>query len=52
MSDLWEVGGSEILSLLAARAPAENIKGLTPEIKQGIPKNESVDGLDPVGYNC
>lgn len=49
MSDLWEVGSSEILSLHAVRVPAENIKGLSPEIKQGIPKNESVDGLDPAG---
>lgn len=31
------------------RVPAESIKGLSPEIKQGIPKNESADDLDPGG---
>lgn len=49
MSDSWEVGGSEMLSLLTVRVPAESIKGLSPEIKQGIPKNESADDLDPGG---
>lgn len=48
---VWLVGGrgSEILSLLTVRVPAENIKGLSLEIKQGIPKNESADDLDPGG---